>query len=264
MFEKLTILGAGMLGASVMEAAKINKVAKKCAAWSRSENSRKNCVEAPFCDEVFDVPEAAVEGADCIVACVPVDKIMPLIQKCAHKISKNALVTDVGSVKFKICQDAAELLPPKIRFVGSHPMAGTELNGFRHGNAELLKNRLCFVAKNVAPELASEAENFWRKLGMRTRLVDPAEHDAIVAHVSHLPHAVAAALSATLAGKPLEWRDCGAGGLRDTTRISAGNPEIWKAIFEENKAEIVPALNEFLAKFSALKNALERDDFEEI
>ncbi len=262
MFEKLSILGAGLLGASVMQAAKKRGVAKKCVAWSRSACTRELCAKADFCDAVFDTPEAAVVGADCVVACVPVDKIVPLLADCAATISPAALVTDVGSTKAAICADAKKLLPAGVGFVGSHPMAGSELNGFAHGNAELLQNRLCFVANDAEPRLIDLAQKFWQGLGMRTRLVDPAEHDAIVAHVSHLPHAVAAALSAALAQKPAEWRDCGAGGLRDTTRVSAGNPHVWQAILEENRAEIIPALSEFLAKFSELKSALERGDSE--
>lgn len=142
-------------------------------------------------------------------------------------------------------------------------MAGSELSGIAAARADLLENRLCFIADDERSRRTGareRAEAFWSALGMRTRRVDPAEHDAIVAHVSHLPHTVAAALSAALSRKPLAWRDCGAGGLRDTTRVSAGDPHVWRAILEENRAEILPALDLFRERFDTLYAALRGND----
>lgn len=142
-------------------------------------------------------------------------------------------------------------------------MAGSELSGIAAARADLLENRLCFIADDARSRRTGareRAEAFWSALGMRTKRVDPAEHDAIVAHVSHLPHTVAVALSAALARKPLAWRDCGAGGLRDTTRVSAGDPHVWRAILEENRAEILPALELFRSRFDALYTALRGND----
>lgn len=263
MIQNLAILGAGLLGASIMQAAKARKVAERCSAWSRSAETRDLCRKSDFCDAVFETPAEAVAGADVVVACVPVDKIVPLLVACAPAMKPNALVTDVGSVKAKICADANRELPAEICFVGSHPMAGSELNGIRAARADLLEGKLCFVAddersrRNNARERTIE---FWNALGMRTQLVNPDEHDAIVAHVSHLPHSVAVALSAALSEKPVEWRDFGAGGLRDTTRISAGEPSVWRAILEENRQEILPAMELFRKKFDAIFSALNDGD----
>lgn len=263
MIKKISILGAGLLGASVMQTAKARGVAAECVAWSRSAGTREACRAAEYVDAVFDSPREAVAGADVVVACVPVDCIVPLLAECVPALAPGALVTDVGSVKAAICAEADRALPPEIAFAGAHPMAGSELSGIAAARADLLENRLCFIADDERSRRTGareRAEAFWSALGMRTRRVDPAEHDAIVAHVSHLPHTVAAALSAALSRKPLAWRDCGAGGLRDTTRVSAGDPHVWRAILEENRAEILPALDLFRERFDTLYAALRGND----
>jgi len=261
--QNLAILGAGLLGASIMQAAKARGIAKRCSAWSRSAGTRALCRESNFCDAVFETPPEAVADADVVVACVPVDKIVTLLAECVPALKPDALVTDVGSTKAAICADANRALPPEICFAGSHPMAGSELNGIRAARADLFENQLCFVSdddRSRRTKARERAVEFWRALGMRTQLVDPAEHDAIVAHVSHLPHAVAVALSASLSKKPVGWRDFGAGGLRDTTRVSAGDPHVWQAILEENRSEILPALKLFRENFDALFSALNDGD----
>lgn len=263
MIQKIAILGAGLLGASIMRAAKARGAAAECVAWSRSAETREICRAADYCDAVFDTPREAVEGADVVVACVPVDRIVPLLETCVPAMKPGALATDVGSAKAAICADADRVLPAEIRFAGSHPMAGSELNGILAARADLFENHLCFVADDARSRRTGARElalDFWKNLGMRTRLVDPAEHDAIVAHVSHLPHAAAVALSAALAEKPEAWRECGAGGLRDTTRVAAGDPRVWQAIFEENRNEILPALALFRERFDALFSALNSGD----
>ena len=263
MIQRLSILGAGLLGASLMQAAKARGVAAECVAWSRSEATRAVCRKADYCDAAFETPQEAVAGADVVVACVPVDRIVPLLAGVVPHLKKNALLTDVGSAKAAICAEADASFPPEVRFAGSHPMAGSELNGIAAARADLFEGHLCFVADDARSrraEARDEAAAFWHALGMRVRLVDPNEHDAIVAHVSHLPHAVAVALSSALAEKPAFWRSCGAGGLRDTTRVSAGDPEVWRAIFEENRNEILPALDAFAEHFDALRSALRGND----
>lgn len=263
MIKRLSILGAGLLGASIMKAAKARKIAAECVAWSRSAETREVCRKSEFCDAVFESPQDAVAGADVVVVCVPVNRIVPLLRECVPAISRDALITDVGSTKALICDEANRVLPEWVRFVGSHPMAGSELNGIHAARADLFENHLCFIAddeRSRKTDAQAQAVRFWEAAGMRTRLVDPKEHDAIVAHVSHLPHSIAAVLSATLSEKPLSWRECGAGGLRDTTRVSAGDPHVWQAILEENRNEILPALALFKNNLDMLIQALQNGD----
>lgn len=263
MIQKLSILGAGLLGASVMQAAKARGVAAKCVAWSRSAETRELCRAADYCDAVYESPLDAVAGSDAVVVCVPVDRIVPLLKSCIPALDGKMLVTDVGSTKASICADADRELPEGVCFAGSHPMAGSELSGILAARADLFENHLCFVADDERSRRTGareRASRFWESLGMRTRLVAPAEHDAIVAHVSHLPHVAAVALSAALAGKPEIWRSCGAGGLRDTTRVAAGEPNVWQAILEENRAQILPAMELFRERFDELFSALKNGD----
>lgn len=256
--KRIAILGAGLLGGSIMKTAKRLGIVETCAAWSRSQKTRELCRACDFIDDVFDVPADAVCDADVVIACVPVNHIVPLLAEVAGTIKAGALVTDVGSTKLAICQAAEKSLPPEINFIGSHPMAGIELNGINAARDDLFENRLTLITptENSSRETVERAQNFWSSLGMRTQIVAPSDHDKIVAHVSHLPQAVAVALAGTLAQKPLQWREFGAGGLRDTTRIAAGTPEVWQAIFEENRNEILPVLDEYLKQFTDLRNSL--------
>ncbi|MCR5183222.1 MAG: prephenate dehydrogenase [Opitutales bacterium] len=241
-----------------MKTAKRLAVAETCCTWSRSEKTRERCRHCNFIDTVCESPEEAVADADVVVACVPVDRIVPLLSQVAGTVKKGALVTDVGSTKAAICKDAKTSLPRELRFVGSHPMAGIERNGIDEARDDLFENRLALVTPlpDTAPDIVDDAKSFWQSLGMRTHSLSPAEHDKIVAHVSHLPQAVAVALAGTLATQPLQWRDFGAGGMRDTTRIAAGTPEVWQAIFEENRKEVLPALDTYLKLFGELRDAL--------
>ena len=267
MIQKLSILGAGLLGASIMQAAKVRGAVAECVAWSRRAETRDFCRKTDYCDAVFETPQDAVAGADVVIACVPVNCIVPLIESCVPALKPGALVTDVGSTKAAICAEADKVLPAEVRFVGSHPMAGSELNGIAAARADLLENHLCFVADDERSRRTGAREraiNFWENLGMRTQLVAPEEHDSVVAFVSHLPHFVAATLSATLARKPLFWRDCGAGGLRDTTRVSAGNPQVWQSILEENREKILPALELFQSNFEDFASALREKNSEKL
>lgn len=246
-----------------MKTAKKRGVVAVCSAWSRSEQTRELCRRERYIDEVCETPEDAVRDADCVVACVPVNRIVPLLMQVAPALKPGALVTDVGSTKASICAEADALLPEAVCFAGSHPMAGSELNGILAARDDLLENRLCFIADDPRSRRTGARERteaFWAALGMRTRRVEPKEHDAIVAHVSHLPHSVAVALSATLACNPRDWCECGAGGMRDTTRVSAGNPQVWRSILEENRNEILPAIELFRERLDALASALREED----
>ena len=261
MFRQIAILGPGLLGASIMQAAKSRGLAGRLTAWSRREETREWCAGQPWCDAVFAAPEECVRGADLVVACVPVDRIGPVLAQVRPAMDADAVVTDVGSTKATVCRAAAAALSEEI-FVGAHPMAGSEKSGAAHASPELFAGRVCFVtptARSAEPVVA-RVEKFWEALGMRVVRETPEAHDRIVAQVSHLPHALAAALSALLAAQP---GDCGrfAGqGLRDTTRVAGGDPELWRAIFQENRPAVLAALAAYQQVLQRLYAALAAED----
>ncbi|HTB63025.1 MAG TPA: prephenate dehydrogenase/arogenate dehydrogenase family protein [Opitutales bacterium] len=261
MFKQITILGPGLLGASLLKAAKARGLCQSTAAWSRRAETRAKCEGQPWCDAVFADARKAVAKADLVIACTPVDTIVPLLEEIAPKLKAGALVTDVGSTKSLICRLGRAALPKKVAFVGSHPMAGSEKGGLEHANAELFQSRACFVTPLVDTPAkdVDRVTRFWKALGMEVASTTPEKHDEIVAHLSHLPHLLASAYCAYLGTRDPHWVHYAGPGLRDTTRVAAGDPKLWMAIAMENREEILRALDgletELLHLRSALRNS---------
>lgn len=206
-------------------------------------------------------PLAAVAGADCVILAAPVDILPELLQVIAPALDREAWVTDVGSTKRGIHAAAARVLSKPGRFVGGHPMAGSEKGGAKEGRADLLVGRPCVVTADASTDAAlpSQAAALWATLGGRAIQMTPADHDAAVAAISHLPHAVACALAHQLAsGRPR--LDLAAGGLRDTTRVAAGDPALWVPILLENADHLVPLLAGLERSAAELRAALAARD----
>lgn len=263
MSAQLTILAPGLLGGSVAKAARTHGLADRIVLWARRPESRLALREQPWCDAVADTPEAAVAGADRIVIAAPVDRIVPLIRQVAPHLAAGAIVTDVGSVKGEICRLGQAAVGKSAHFVGSHPMAGSEKTGWEHASAELFARRACFVTP--LPETEQQAVEavvrFWRELGCEVTTEHPDKHDEIVAHISHLPQVLASTLCAFLAHKDPRWRNHSGGGLRDTTRIAGSDPALWRTILEQNRDEVLRALDGFEDQLHAFKAALANRDY---
>ncbi|NQY32078.1 MAG: prephenate dehydrogenase/arogenate dehydrogenase family protein, partial [Coraliomargarita sp.] len=145
MFPQITILGPGLLGASLAMAVKSRGLCERIATWSRRPETRAKCSSQNWCDAVFDSPEAAVSGSQLVVVCTPVQTIVPLLQQVAPSLTPGALVTDVGSTKSLICRESRDVLPENCEFIGSHPMAGSEQTGMEFADAELFENAACIL-----------------------------------------------------------------------------------------------------------------------
>lgn len=263
---QLTILAPGLLGGSVARAARERGAAQRIVLWARRPEARLKLREQPWCDAVADTPEDAVRDASLVVIAAPVDRIVPLLQQIAPALPAGALVTDVGSVKGEIARLGGAALAPRAHFIGAHPMAGSEKTGWEHASENLFDRRVCFVTP--LPETdAAAAETvvkFWRDLGAESVTLAPDAHDEIVAHISHLPQVLASALGAFLAGKDPAWRNFAGGGLRDTTRIAASDPRIWRAILEQNRDEVLRALRQFQDELQSLQAAIANRDWLEV
>jgi cyclohexadieny/prephenate dehydrogenase len=258
MFERITILGPGLLGASLLQAAKGRGLCRHTAVWSRRAETRLKCEGQPWCDAVFSEPGDAVAEADFVVVCTPVDTIVPLLEQIASRLRPRTLVTDVGSTKSLICRHGRAALPKKIAFVGSHPMAGSEKTGLEHADPELFEGRACFVTPltDTPSKDVERLARFWKNLGLEVITATPESHDEIVAHLSHLPHLLASAFCAYLGTRDHAWARYAGPGLRDTTRVAAGDPALWKAITMENREEILRALDGFQKELDHLRAAL--------
>ena len=266
MFEQLTILAPGLLGGSVAKAAHARGLARRIVIWARRPEVRSQLSAQPWCTQVSDTPENAVRSASLVVLAAPVEKIVELARQIAPHLPAGALVTDVGSVKTKLCQLCTAAMPASATFVGSHPMAGSAKTGWENSDEALFAGRTCFVTPLAnTPTTATESvAQFWRALGSTVTTVTPEQHDEIVAHISHLPQALATTLCSFLAQKKPAWRDFAGGGLRDTTRIAASDATMWIEIFQQNRDEVLRALREFEHELQGFNVALANQDWEAV
>lgn len=252
------MLGVGLLGASVLRAARARLPGVELSAWSRSPASRDTVADIAA---VHATPEAAAAGADCVVLAGPVDALPAWLARVAPALAADAWVTDVGSTKRAVHAAAAKLGLAGRRFVGGHPMAGSERGGAGQGRADLLEGRPCIVTADThtAEGLAARAGALWSALGGRVVQMTPEDHDHAVAAISHLPHAAASALAHLLAATDTRL-DLAAGGLRDTTRVAGGDPAIWIPILLENADHLMPLLEGLERSVAELRGALAARD----
>lgn len=268
LFEKVSVLGAGLLGGSLACALKKRRIAEKISTWSRSGASRLKCSQMPeIFDEVCEEPELSVDNADLIVICTPTESIPQVLERVAPRLKKGAMVSDVGSVKKNICVSCEKILENQNAvFVGSHPMAGSEKIGVENSDESIFEGKACFIT----PSSRSEAEiaakilsQMWRLLGMDVYCVSAEAHDSIVARISHLPHLASGLLCELAENFKTPYGDIrrfAGSGFRDCSRVSSGNPEVWLSIVRDNKNEILKALKEYLSFASDLQKAVENSD----
>ena len=262
MFEQVTILGPGLLGASLAMAMKERQLARRVIAWSRRPETRDKSARQVWCDAVHDTAEEAVAGSDLVVICTPVQTIVPLLKQIDGHLSPDALVTDVGSTKSLICHQSQDVLTGGAAFIGSHPMAGSEQTGMDFASAELFDDAACILTPLAdTPEaVRGRIHELWKALGMAVSVMSPEQHDEVVAHISHLPHLLASSLCGYLAQKDHSWSKLSGGGLRDTTRVASGDPGLWRQILEQNREEVLRAIDGLEKQLLQFKSALLNKD----
>ena len=259
-FKRIAVVGAGLIGGSILLAASRRKLAGSLACWSRSAASRE-ALKRFGVAEVFESAADCVRGADLVVVTTPVDKAEETFRAIASGLDPTALVTDAGSIKLAI-QVAARHLPKTITFVGAHPMAGSEKAGAAHAAATLFEGRPCFVTPTGQEprEAVERIHAFWRDLGSSTTEMDAAKHDEIVAAISHIPHASAAALMLAVASLPAFDPNAAGQGLRDATRIAAGEENLWVGILLANARHVATGLRITEERTAELRRAIENGD----
>ncbi|MBU0609530.1 MAG: (d)CMP kinase [Armatimonadetes bacterium] len=262
LYERLAIVGMGLIGGSIGLAARKRHLAGEIVGYSRSESSRQGALTAGAVDQVSDDLLAVVRGADLVYVATPVGTIADLLEAIAPALRIGCTVTDAGSVKAQICRDGARFLPAC--FIGGHPMAGSEKSGVLAATADLFVDRSYILTPQDADEeLLERLLEFVRSLGARPLIASPDEHDRLVALTSHLPHLWASALALGLSRSADEARELAGfagGGLRDSTRIAGSSPELWKDIFLTNQAQVLAACTRAEQALADLRRALQEDD----
>ena len=257
---KITLIGVGLLGGSVGLAAKKLGVAGCITGLVRRSESIDECLAIGAVDEATQDLAEAVEGASLVILCTPVGGMKDMAAQIKPYLSPEAVVTDVGSVKASVVADVEPILP---RFVGSHPLCGSEKTGAAHADADLFEGATCAVTptEQSDAEAVAKVNEFWDVLGAKVVNLTPEAHDDIVARTSHLPHVVASALVNAILGKPVAGESDFIGtGFTDTTRLASGSPSMWRDIALTNSEAIQKAINDLQLELSELKNALDAKD----
>ncbi|HYC72614.1 MAG TPA: prephenate dehydrogenase/arogenate dehydrogenase family protein [Opitutaceae bacterium] len=266
MFDRVSILAPGLLGGSVAQAAKHYGAARSVVVWARRPEVRVSLGKQPWCDAVAETPGAAVQDAQLVVICAPVDQIVPLARQAAGGLASGAIVTDVGSVKGEISRLGHDVVAGRGHFIGSHPMAGSEKTGWEHARADLFVRRTVFITPlpESEPAAADRVAAFWSALEADVATVPPDAHDEIVAHISHLPQVLASTLCAALARRDARWRNYAGGGLRDTSRIAGSDAKLWTSILTQNRDEVLRALRAYQDELHGLERAMANRDWFEV
>jgi prephenate dehydrogenase len=264
-FQKITIIGVGLLGGSIGLAARKNRVAGEIAGFVRSKKSVADCEKFGATDFATTDLLAAVSNSDLIILCTPPAQMTALAKQFLPALKRGAIVTDVGSVKAEIVR-GLEFLTQKsgAHFIGGHPMAGAEKTGVAAARENLFENAVCVLTptKKTNSAALKKMEQFWKSLGARVLKMDAAQHDLLASRTSHLPHVVAATL-ANLVLNPVNPKmqpQLCANGFRDTTRIASGSPEMWRDIALANRKNVSQSVDAFVAELKNFQAALKKSD----
>jgi prephenate dehydrogenase len=251
----LAVIGPGLLGGSIALAAR-RAAAFRVSVWARRPEAVEELQLGSYADHVSTDLRSVVANADFVVLCVPIGAMPALARELAPWISPGALVTDVGSVKAPVVAELSAIFQARGRFVGSHPMAGSEQSGLKAARADLFDDAACIVtpeADSAAADVAAIVR-FWETLGCRVHQLSPQVHDETVALVSHFPHLLSAVLVDSVEARDPAAFDFVGPGFRDMTRVAGGPPEMWTEILRENRAAVKKSAEAMIEKLGeALK-----------
>ena len=266
MFNKISIIGCGLIGSSILRAVEEKKLATKISAYDKSSkviDYLKKNFSVEICSNISDV----VKDSDLVVIASPLSSYKEILLSIHTSLKENVILTDTGSAKKEVNKIISNLNLKNVNWIASHPIAGTEYSGPEAGFASLFKNRWCIISvdkKKVAEDKIKSLENFWSKLGSKTKRMTFEDHDYVLSLTSHLPHAVAYSIVRTAINKEDKFKDdviqYSAGGLRDFTRIAASDPLMWKDIFIDNSENILKVLDNYSKNLNEIKDAIKNKD----
>ena len=267
-FKKVAIIGVGLIGGSLGMILRRQKMAATVVGIGRRVENLKTAVEMGAIDRYVSDPREGVEDADFVLLATPVDTYERHLQEWAVCLKPGAIVSDVGSVKGELVMRTESLMPPAVRFVGAHPIAGKEKTGVAAGSDRLFAGARCILTPTAQtdPDALGIVRALWEAAGSIVLEMDPLLHDKILGAVSHLPHVAAFALMTALAdvrdhGLPeLDLAGHSGGGLRDTTRIAASSPEMWRDIFLWNRDNLLQLIETYERHLAELKRLIAAGD----
>ncbi len=266
LFERMGIIGVGLLGGSLALAAREHNLVNSITGFGRNQDTLKRAQKKGVIDDWSSDLCEAVKDCDLVVLCSPVGTFLPRLEEMKPALKPGCIVTDVGSVKGDLVRQMEALMPADTIFVGAHPIAGSEQSGLDAAFKELFDGARCIItptAKTPA-DAQDRIVKLWDALGMEVICMDPDEHDRVLGAVSHLPHVVAFALINAVADVTTKNHDdvlsFSGGGLRDITRIASSDPVMWRDISMLNRDQVLTLIDEFQSKLDEMKSMIQKQE----
>ena len=269
MFDKICVLGCGLIGSSLLRAIENKNLAKEISAFDKSKDVSLY-LNKNFSFNAAESVDEAVKDSDLVIISSPLSSYKEILLSIKSSLKKNVILTDTGSAKKEVNKIINNLNFEGVNWIASHPIAGTEFSGPEAGFAELFENRWCIISadKSVPKDKILKLEKFWIDLGSKVKLMSFEQHDYVLSLTSHLPHAVAYSIVKTAINDDDKFKNdviqYSAGGLRDFTRIAASDPLMWRDIFIDNSENILKVLNDYSSNLEELKTAIKKKDGEKL
>ncbi|MTI18353.1 prephenate/arogenate dehydrogenase family protein [Rhodobacteraceae bacterium RKSG542] len=266
LFQRVALIGIGLIGSSLARVMAREKLAGEIVISTRSEATLKRAEEIGLGDRYYLDAGKAVEGADLVIACVPVGASEAIARQIAPHLKTGAIVTDVGSVKNAVIKAFKPHMPEGVHFVAGHPIAGTEYSGPDAGFASLFESRWCVLTpdEDADEQAVAKLRTFWERCGSNVEIMNSQHHDLVLAVVSHLPHIIAYNIVGTADDLETVTKSevikYSASGFRDFTRLAASDPTMWRDVCLNNKEAILEMLSRFSEDLSALQRAIRWGD----
>lgn len=271
LFDKIAIVGVGIIGGSLGLAIKKKKIAKEIAGIDIDRKNLSLAKKLKIIDYAYNLrfKKNGFKNIKLVIIATPVKSIVRIIKDILPMLEKGTIITDTGSVKASVIKEIEKILPDNIFFVGGHPIAGSELSGAKFSNENLfsgIKTVLTPTAKSN-PDSLRFVKNFWEKIGSKVVLMTPEEHDRIFASISHLPHILAFSMINMISSLNCKNKNIfsyAGGGFRDFTRIARSNPLMWHDIVFENKNHILASMDYFIASLERIKSLIKKEEWKKI
>lgn len=265
-FERVALVGLGLIGSSLGHAMRRGGLAGEIVGYARSEETRARALELGFIDRAVESASDAVTGADLVILCTPVGVVGAVAAEIQGALAQGAILTDVGSVKGSLVRDVGPLVPDGVHFIPGHPISGTEKSGPDAGFAELFDGRWCILTpvSGTDPTAVEKLTRFWEACGSKVDIMDAKHHDLVLAITSHLPHLIAYNIVGTADDLETVTKSevikYSAGGFRDSTRLAASDPTMWRDVCLNNKDAILEMFGRFSEDLAAMQRAVRWGD----
>jgi cyclohexadieny/prephenate dehydrogenase len=268
MFDKIAIIGLGLIGSSIAHAARRGGLAREISGHDASPDVLDRAGKIGFCDTLHADIGDCVEDAQLVILCTPVGAYKQVAEQIAPSLTKGAILSDVGSVKGAVIRDVGPFVPQDVHFIPAHPIAGTEYSGPDAGFASLFDGRWTILTPvpGSDKQVVEKLKTFWQGLGSQVDVMDWSHHDLVLAITSHLPHLIAYNIVGTAhdlekvtEGEVIKYS---ASGFRDFTRIAASDPTMWRDIFLNNRDAVLEVLGRFNEDLAVLQRAVRNGDGE--